>query len=158
MAQTMRQWQDRFLPRSRHLFMLGTILAILGCLLPWVVEGDIVSIWTYGIRIELCLVCSRKIWVEDGWAIPVFICLALAWLPLSDVSSTTKYRFRLLSVMIALLLSTLYLIRFLVYIAASNPYVIGAPELQIGLPVLIAGTLLMVLSSLTPLTQEPTAT
>jgi len=137
---------------TRHqeqLYIIGAILAIVGSFLPWVVEGDFVSYWTWGIQIkhleiEKCLKglydCPLK---DNGGFLILLLSITVVLLVFRTPTFLKHPRVWVVACTAILVLLSLYHLGkvWVQHLKAAG--MIGAPEPRIGLFMVLCGSLLM---------------
>jgi hypothetical protein len=125
----------------KTLFTIGAVLILGGCFLPWRREGDFVSYWTYGIRINpgfkdsggLLIMALTVIVIILFFRPPDFIRKPYIWGILLSL---------------ALVFDSAFHIGKLLLDRANAIGVIGAPSIQIGLVMVSIGSIVLLISSI----------
>jgi len=125
----------------RVLYITGTTLNIVGSFLPWQREGDFISYWTLGVRLYP--------YFKDngGLLIIVLSTVNLVLLLRPPHFLENPIIWNIVFGIVLVLASGYHIVRFLVQrIAADGD--IGAPSPQIGLAVVLVGSLLLLSTTL----------
>lgn len=118
-------------------FIVSYIFLILGCFLPWSRFGDFISYLTYGIRIFPSL-------MDNGGFIILLLCildLTLVYKPLKSIKHPFSWGIIICTILV--FVSTFHLIE--IY---NNPYAqkgIGAPNVEMGLLMVVSGSIILLL-------------
>jgi hypothetical protein len=126
---------------QRNLLLLGTIMVVVGCFLPWEIEGDFLSFWTYGIQLY-------PVFADNGGITVLLFCILLMGL-LFRSSNFTKYPIPwILACSVALVVISAYHLADLWFrhIAAGGR--IGPPTIYFGLIMVGIGSLFNLATSL----------
>jgi hypothetical protein len=121
-------------------FITGIILTMLGCFLPWWEEGDFISYWRLGIRIYPSI-------ENNGGLLVLLLIVILAVLIFQPPSFIEKPAGWVMALSIILALDIAFHIGELMIARSIASGVVGAPSIQIGLIMLIAGSMLLLLTS-----------
>jgi hypothetical protein len=118
-------------------FIIGYILLIPGCFLPWAREGDFISYLTYGIRI------FPTIRDNGGFIVLLLIILdmILVYKPLKSIKRPLTWGIIICTILV--IISIFHIIE--IY---TNPYApkgIGAPNIEIGLLMVAGGSIILLL-------------
>lgn len=122
-------------------FILGLFLALIGSFLPWQREGDFISYWTYGIRIYPSL-------EDNGGVLIVILTLAIILLtvrPIDFIVKPVVWNIMLSSVLV---LVSIFHLGSLFFDQAKWSGFVGAPVIQIGLIMVIIGSILLLFTTL----------
>ena len=128
-------------PYLKVLYIIGAALTIVGSFLPWQREGDFVPYWIYGIRL-------RPYFKDNGGLLVVFLSTAMLGLALRSprfVERSTIWG--IMFGVVLVLASGYHIARWLVQRIEADG-VIGAPALQIGLVMVLLGSLLLLSTAL----------
>ncbi len=121
-------------------FIIGLILTILGCFLPWRQEGDFISYYTLGLRLF-------PYTENNGGFVVLLICSALIVLIFCPPVFITKPNTWVISLSALLtLISTFHIGKVLINNLNSSG-IIGAPTIQIGLMIVFFGSILMLITA-----------
>ena len=126
---------------QRNLLLLGTIMAAIGCFLPWEGEGDFLYYITYGIQF-------KYVFADNGGITVLLFCIFIIGL-LFRSSNFTKYPISwILACSIALVVTSVYHIvdLWIRHIAAGGR--IGPPTIYFGLIMVGIGSLIDLATSL----------
>jgi hypothetical protein len=133
--------QQAIIARQRSLFIISTILIIVGSFLPWEVWGDFLPVWRYGIQI-------LPVFVDNGGFIPLLISVITLGLIFRTPNFVKRPTIWIVLCAIALvIISGYHIIDWLLRRIASSG-IIGAPEIKIGLILVALGSLLTLLITL----------
>ncbi len=121
----------------------GTAFMVLGSLLPWRMEGDLFSYYTYGLR----LFPPRS---DYGGFLVLVICAALLVAAFRPPATLPNPRVVTAVLAATLVLLSLYHIA-VIWIDHVRSTVIGPPIVQIGLILVFLGSILSLVASLAPL-------
>jgi hypothetical protein len=116
---------QRFTNSQRKWILFGTIMAAVGCFVPWEAEGDFVTYWTYGIQL-------KYFFADNGGVTVLLFCILIFGL-LFRSSKFTKYPntwILVCSVALTMLVAYHFIDIWLRHIAAGG--IIGAPTTSIG--------------------------
>ncbi|MEA5079301.1 MAG: hypothetical protein VB013_12095 [Anaerolineaceae bacterium] len=120
--------------RLKFLFNLTTLLSVLSCFLPWVRGGDLLAYTVNGIHLF-------PRFQDNGGIIMVILGITMLVLNSGSVREGSKtHVIRYLS-SILLLLLTVFQLFWVGLIKNKNAAVIGAPTIQIGLYLVLIGSL-----------------
>ena len=126
---------------QRNLLLLGTILTAIGCFLPWEIEGDFFSVWTYGVQLH-------PIFADNGGITVLLFCIFINGL-LFRSSNFTNYPISwILGCSIALvMISTYHIVDLWIrHIAVWG--IVGPPTIRFGLILVGIGSLINLTTSL----------
>jgi hypothetical protein len=131
-------WWDQ---RRSHPTILGTILVLIGCFLPWKQEGDLISVWTCGIQIF-------PTFRDNGGLIVLIITIAMIILKFRPPTVIQRPQsWSILLCVILLITSMIFAVPFL--LGLGNTYDSpGTPIIQYGLVLVCTGSLLILISSI----------
>lgn len=142
-------WGRTMTPFLRILYIIGAALSIGGSFLPWQREGDFVSDWTYGIRFHP----SFK---DNGGLLIILLSTAVFGLILHPPDFVKRPA--IWSVVLGIILviaSGFHVVKWLIQRIEANG-VVGAPALQVGLVMVLLGSLLLLLTALLHYSKETT--
>jgi hypothetical protein len=126
-------------PFAKVLFMLGSIITLIGSFLPWRKDGDFVSYWTQGIQIYPSI-------KDNGGFLLVLLTVLLiisTFRPPQFLGSRSNWK-----VIFAIIVVTdaFFHVGRLLIDRRSNLGFVGAPTIQIGLIMILVGSLLLLAS------------
>lgn len=127
-------------PSAKILFIISSIFILIGSFLPWRREGDFVSYWTRGIQIYP----SVK---DNGGLLLVLLTLlviVLMFRPLQFLGSRSNWI--LLLAIIVVIDASFHMGKLLLDRRNAIGFV-GAPAIQIGLIMVVVGSLLLLVSA-----------
>ena len=122
-------------------FTIGLVLTTLGCFLPWQVEGDFLSVWTFGIRIF-------PSFEDNGGLLILLLCIALAVLifkPSSLIEKPEKWIIVLSGILT--LDSIFHIVSWVINLSRKLGRV-GAPLIHIGLVMVFIGSIILLITAL----------
>lgn len=125
----------------KKLFIFGLSLTLLGCFLPWQVEGDFLFRVTYGIRIFPTL-------EDNGGFLIAFLCILLLLLlfwPPKIIERPSRWVI-VLTTSIALL--SIFHIGSWILDYSDKIGVVGAPAIRIGLVMVFLGSVILLSTSI----------
>lgn len=124
------------------LLIVGAILAIGGCFLPWVIGGDLVSYQHAGLVVRF----DPLFLFYDNGGLPIVL---LSILSLWFILSSPFRHQRAATVIGALCLAAVVAYQWVALVVAkiSSTGVIGAPEPLIGLEVIALGSILVLIAA-----------
>jgi hypothetical protein len=121
-------------------FIIGGVLTLVGSFLPWQREGDLISYWTYGIRIFPSI-------KDNGGLVVVLLCLIVIMLIFQPPKLIEKpLSWGVVLSFVLVLDSFLHIVKW-VFNRANAGGVIGAPMIQIGLVMIFIGSILLLFST-----------
>ena len=121
-------------------FIIGAFLTLVGSFLPWQIEGDAISYWTYGIRIYPFIKDSGGFLI----VLLTLIVIMLIFWPPNFIEKPLIW-----SVILSLILvsvSAFHVGKWFISRANASGF-IGAPSIQIGLVMVVIGSILLLLST-----------
>ena len=125
----------------RKLFILGSSFALIGSFLPWRRQGDFISDWILGIRIYPYL-------QDNGGLLIVLLTLAIIVLTVRPVDFIAKpVVWSIVFSFVLVLVSILHLGSLFLDQAKWSGFV-GAPVIQIGLIMVLIGSILLLFTTL----------
>jgi hypothetical protein len=120
--------------------IFGVILTLVGSFLPWRIEGDFISFWTYGIQIYP----ATK---DNGGFLFVLLTLFVTLMVFRPPKIIRKPQFWGMLFSLCLVLGSVFHISQLFISQANNGGVIGAPIIQPGLIMVFIGSILLLFST-----------
>ena len=126
---------------QRNLLLLGTIMVVVGCFLPWEIEGDFLFFWTYGIQLY-------PVFADNGGITVLLFGVFIIGLILRSSNFTKTPISWILACSIALVVTSVYHIvdLWIRHIAAGGR--IGPPTIYFGLIMVGIGSLINLATSL----------
>ena len=125
------------------LLIVGAALAIVGCFLPWIVFGDLVSLQRFGLVVRFD---PLFLYQDNGGLIIVVLSILVI-----GVTLIPPFRYQKAAIMIsALCLAAAVAYQWITLAFAKIRSVgdIGAPESRIGLEVIALGAILVLVSAI----------
>ncbi len=123
----------------KTLFIVGTVLTLIGSFLPWRREGDFVSYWSYGIRIYPSI-------KDNGGLLIVLLTIIVIMLVFRPPAFIEKPLIWNIVFSLILVFASVFHIGKLLIDRANAIGVIGAPTIQIGLVMVSIGSILLLVS------------
>lgn len=125
---------------KRILFSVGLVLTIIGCFLPWRIEGDFLYFWTYGIRIF-------PAFEDNGGLLILLVSLILAILiyrPPIYVSNPMRW-----IIALSVILTFDSALQFIIWLftLSKNWGIVGMPMIQVGLIMVLLGSITILITS-----------
>jgi hypothetical protein len=121
-------------------FIIGVILILAGSFLPWRREGDLISFWSYGIRIFPSI-------QDNGGLIVVTLTLIVIVLTLRPPNIFGKPLMWSVFICLILVADTIFHIYKLLISRANAGGAVGTPVIQIGLIMVFVGSILLLCST-----------
>jgi hypothetical protein len=121
-------------------YIIGFILTIISSLLPWQVEGDVIPIWTDGIRIYPSI-------KDNGGLIIIFLSLFVLWLafrPPTFIEKPSQWIVGLCSIIVVD--TVIHIIKVMISHEAARGST-GAPSIQFGLIMVLVGSIMLLVTS-----------
>lgn len=126
-------------PFAKVLFIIGSFLMLVGSFLPWRREGDVVSYWTHGIQFYPSI-------KDNGGLLVVLLTLLLIVLIFRpDDIPVSRRNWSIVLAFIPLLVAFFHIGK-LVFDRRSAIGFVGAPVIQLGLLMVLVGSLLLLIS------------
>ena len=125
----------------KTLLILGLILIIIGCFLPWRLEGDFVPIWTNGIRIYPSI-------KDNGGVLIILLSLLVVWLAFRPPPIIKKSSYWILTLSSFIVIDVVYHIIIVLKDHEAARGIIGAPTIYLGLIMVFLGSLIYLSTSL----------
>jgi hypothetical protein len=122
-------------------FTIGLVLLSLGCFLPWQVEGDFLSFWTFGIRIF-------PSFEDNGGFLILLIAIVLVVLIFKPPVFIEKPERWIIAISIVLTLDSIFHIVKWIINLSKKIGIVGAPSIQIGLFMVFIGSITLLITSL----------
>ncbi len=135
--------------QARHInwLMIGVTLTLVGSFLPWVQQGDAISLYIPGIQVLQRDGCGLSAVFEDhGGLLVVLLSFSAAWLRFRTPGRMGPARLGSLVASMVLVLLVLFHIGR-VFVAHAAATYVGAPVVWMGLWVVLAGALLILLTT-----------
>jgi hypothetical protein len=129
--------------RSKTWYVIGAALSIVGSFLPWVRAGDFISVWTPGISIYW--ISAFRLYpsvIDNGGFLIVTLSVATVCLAFYTSRLPEQSTIRVILGVVLVLASGFQIARWLVSRIMANGE-IGAPTPQIGLVMVLLGSLLL---------------
>lgn len=126
-------------PSAKTLLIVSSILILIGSFLPWRREGDFVSYWTNGIQIYP----SVK---DNGGLLLVLLSLLLIILTFRPPLSMGNISNWILVLAIIIVIDVFFHLGELLLDQRSAPGLVGSPTIQIGMVMVVVGSLLLLVS------------
>ena len=128
-------------PISKTLLTIGLSLTVLGCFLPWWQEGDFVSYWKTGLRLFPSI-------ENNGGVLILLLCLILIVLTFYPLSFIERPKNWLLTFSVILTIDAIFQVVKIAIARLNMTGVFGAPLIQFGLPVVLVGSLFILVISI----------
>jgi hypothetical protein len=133
--------------RLRNLYIIGAILTILGSFLPWEQGGDFISYHTAGV--QLYWGYSYSYWLKDNGGLLIvllsLVTIGMILYPSRFIKNPTVWT--IVSGVILVVVSVYHIGSWLVRRIAAGE-IIGAPTLEIGLVLVLTGSLILLGSAM----------
>ncbi len=148
--------QEHSLSPSR-LIIIGSCLAILGCFLPWMGEGDFFFIITPGISLHRFASIDpwlRYLRISDNGGLAIIL-ISAAGLFISLTDYLRRHR-RILMLMLSIsnVLLAIYHIASVLVLRVKQWGIIGRAQLMFGLPIVLVGTVVVLVGSVRLMRQQ----
>lgn len=124
---------------TKTLFIVGTVLTLMGSFLPWRREGDFVSYWSYGIHIYPSI-------KDNGGLLIVLLTIIVIMLVFWPPAFIEKPLIWNILFSLTLVFASVFHVGKLLIDRANAIGVIGAPAIQIGLVMVSIGSILLLVS------------
>jgi hypothetical protein len=125
----------------KTLFLIGAVFTLVGSFVPWQQQGDLVSWWTYGIRIYPSI-------EDNGGFLIVLMSIIVVMLIFHPPAFIEKPLLWSIVLSVALILDSVFHIGKLYISRGDVTMVVGAPTIQIGLIMVCIGSTLLLFTSM----------